>query len=221
MNRCGCERDHQARRVVLTGGPGAGKTAVLELVRQSFCAHVVTLPEAAGIVLGGGFPRGPETPLRQAAQRAIYHVQRELEAVGDARAAAIVVCDRGTVDGAAFWPVTGGKTLWSAVGSTLDDELGRYAVVIHLRTPAVGSGYYNHRNPLRLETEEEAAAIDNRIARLWADHPRRFEIAATAQFLDKAARAIEILRQELPQCCWPAARSHPGPAAVAGAGVSS
>ena len=67
------------RRVVLTGGPGAGKTAVLELIRLFFCVHVRTLPEAAGIVFGGGFPRSDRQVLRQAAQRAIYHVQRELE----------------------------------------------------------------------------------------------------------------------------------------------
>jgi adenylate kinase len=37
---------HERRRVVLTGGPGAGKTALLELIRQSFCSHVKVLPEA-------------------------------------------------------------------------------------------------------------------------------------------------------------------------------
>lgn len=40
-------RAHKRRRVVLTGGPGAGKTATLELIRQSFCEHVHVLPEAA------------------------------------------------------------------------------------------------------------------------------------------------------------------------------
>lgn len=37
---------HKRKTIVLTGGPGAGKTAVLELVRQQFCAHVEVLPEA-------------------------------------------------------------------------------------------------------------------------------------------------------------------------------
>src|SRR5690242_15099817 len=59
MRTCACREDHRKRkRVVLTGGPGAGKTAVLELVRQSFCSHVHVLPEAAGILFTGGFPRG-------------------------------------------------------------------------------------------------------------------------------------------------------------------
>lgn len=75
---CGCANEHGVRRVVMTGGPGAGKSAVLELVKQSFCKHVMVLPEAAGIVFGGGFPRRPDVTSSQSAQRAIFFVQREL-----------------------------------------------------------------------------------------------------------------------------------------------
>lgn len=32
MNPCICHARHDRRRIVLTGGPGAGKTAVLELI---------------------------------------------------------------------------------------------------------------------------------------------------------------------------------------------
>jgi predicted ATPase len=187
--------------VVLTGGPGAGKTALLELIRHCFCRHVVVIPESAGIVFGGGFPRGNLVPLKEAAQRAIFHVQRELEAVGEIGAPALLLCDRGTVDGAAFWPGTDYTPFWTSVGTTLEKELERYHAVIHLRTPPPGSGLYNHSNPLRVETEAQAAAIDEKIALLWAAHPRRFEIEATPNFLEKASRALEILRQQVPVCC--------------------
>jgi predicted ATP-binding protein involved in virulence len=40
MKPCECREPHDHRRIVLTGGPGAGKTAVLELIRQYFCSHV-------------------------------------------------------------------------------------------------------------------------------------------------------------------------------------
>lgn len=56
MVACECNDVHKRKRIVLTGGPGAGKTALLELIRQSFCAHVKVLPEAASIIFGGGFP---------------------------------------------------------------------------------------------------------------------------------------------------------------------
>jgi predicted ATPase len=196
---CHCTGPHQRRRIVLTGGPGAGKTAVLELVHQSFCKHVKVLPEAAGIVFGGGFPRSEEGEVLRADQRAIFYVQRELEAVGDSSDAAIVLCDRGTVDGVAYWP--GPDDLFSAVGTTLEEQIRRYDAVIHLRTPSVG---YNHQNPLRIESQAQASAIDAHIDQVWAGHPRRFTIEASPDFLTKATRALEILRAEMPECC----RSH-------------
>lgn len=205
MTTCECKTPHERRRVVLTGGPGAGKTAMLELIRQAFCVHVRVLPEAAGVVFGGGFPRANDAGVRCAAQRAIFFVQRELEAAADASDAAITLCDRGTVDGAAYWPGPG--DLWTAVGTTLDQQLARYHAIIHLRTPASGRGY-NHDNPLRIESPTEAANIDERIAAVWSTHPRRFVVEAAPDYLAKARKALSILRQQLPECC----RQHVVPA---------
>ena len=199
MVECECAEPHERRRVVLTGGPGAGKTAVLELIRRSFCAHVKVLPEAAGIVFGGGFPREDDAACRRAAQRAIFYVQRELEAAGDSHHPAIVLCDRGTLDGLAYWPGSS-DDFWSGLNTTLGDELARYDAVIHLRTPALDHGY-NQQNPLRTESATAAAEIDGRILRAWEPHPRRFIVDSSSSFLDKAARALEILRAEMPECC--------------------
>ena len=202
MKPCGCKEVHVRKSIVLTGGPGAGKTAVLELIRKSFCEHVVVLPEAASLLFRGGFPRRVDPPARRAAQRAIYFVEKELErCAGEGEEPAIVLCDRGTLDGAAYWPGPG--ELWTEVGSTRGDELARYAAVIHLRPPAEESGY-DWSNPVRTETAAEAAAIDRRIAEAWTGHPRRFFVESTPDFLQKALKAVELLRLELPACC----RSH-------------
>lgn len=198
MKPCDCTERHDRRRVVLTGGPGAGKTAALELVRLFFCAHVHTLPESAGIVFGGRFPRDGRTEIRQSAQRAIFHVQRELEATEDSDNAAVVLCDRGTVDGAAYW--VGPGDLFSSVGTTRELELSRYHAVIHLRTPSTPDAYAQ-TNPLRVESLQEAGAIDARIAESWRGHPRLFEVPATEDFLTKVAHALRILRGEVPECC--------------------
>lgn len=199
MGKCECSEVHARRRVVLTGGPGAGKTALLELIRQSFCSHVRILTESAGIVFGGGFPREDDAICRRAAQRAIFHVQRELEAVGDNHNPAIVLCDRGTIDGLAYWPGPADE-FWAAMGTTLERELARYDAVIHLRTPALEQGY-NNQNPLRTESAATAAEIDARIALAWARHPRKLVVEPSSEFLDKATRAIQVLRDELPACC--------------------
>ncbi|QGF23795.1 ATP-binding protein [Raineyella fluvialis] len=196
---------HQRRRVVVTGGPGAGKTALLELVRQTFCSHVVVVQESAGVVFGGGFPRKDTVACRQAGQRAIYYVQRELEAVSDSTAPAVEVCDRGTVDGTAYWPGAA-EEYWASLGTTLERELARYDAVIHLRTPRADQGY-NRQNPLRIESAEDAAAIDARILTAWAPHPHRHVVAPSAAFLDKVSEAIELLRREIPACCGGALRA--------------
>ena len=199
MVTCACAEPHQTRRVVLTGGPGAGKTAVLEMVRRSLCQHVRVLPEAASIVFGGGFPRENDVGCRRAAQRGIYHIQRELEVTGDSHNAAIVLCDRGTVDGLAYWPGPI-EDFWASTGTTLEAELRRYSAVIHLRTPTSEQGY-NRQNPVRTESSSAAARIDAVILDAWERHPHRYLVEATGDFLEKAAEALAIVRGQLPECC--------------------
>ena len=81
---CECTDVHKRRRAVLTGGPGAGKTALLELIHQSFCSHVKVLPEAASVVFGGGFPTEDDPTSRRAAQRAIFRCSTRVgESAGD------------------------------------------------------------------------------------------------------------------------------------------
>lgn len=198
MKPCDCTERHTHRRVVLTGGPGAGKSAVLELIRLFFCEHVHTLPESASIIFGGRFPRNHRAAIQQAAQRAIYHVQRELESTADIDNAAVVLCDRGTIDGSAYW--AGDGDLFTSVGTSRENELLRYDAVIHLRTPT-SLRAYNHDNPLRIESLEEAGAIDARILDQWAGHPRRFVVPATDDFLNKASHVLALLREEVPECC--------------------
>lgn len=198
MHACRCTERHETHRVVLTGGPGAGKTAILEFMRLAFCRHVAILPEAAGVVFGGGFPRADDAVRLRAAQRAIFHLQRELEETTADDNAAVVVCDRGTPDGSVYWPGPG--NLWDAVGTTSVAELARYSAVIHLRTPSELNGY-NYRNPLRKESPDEALAIDERLGALWSRHHGYTEVPATEDFLVKARRALELLRGQVPPCC--------------------
>lgn len=185
--------------IVITGGPGAGKTAVLELAAKSFCEHVAVLPEAATIVFGGGFWRKPSRPAREAAQKAIFHVQQQLEqlVIGEGKSN-VILCDRGTLDGLAYWPGSD-ASFFKSMETTRKKELAHYSVVIHLRTPAKEQGY-NHANPLRTETAQEARQIDNKILKSWKGHPNFHLINGTAFFMEKARRTIEIIRREVPPC---------------------
>ena len=187
------------RKVVVTGGPGAGKTALLETVRHHFCEHVAVLPEAASLLYRGGFPRDSDPSTQRAAQRAIYRVQRELEEIAEAHEGPhLVLCDRGTLDGIAYWPDSP-DGWFRDLGTSLEAEYARYHAVIHLRTPAKRNGY-NRQNPLRIESAKQAAAIDKRIAEIWSKHPRRFVVEAQDDFVQKVKRGIEIIHQLAPSC---------------------
>jgi predicted ATPase len=198
---CSCNlSSHAPRLVVFTGGPGAGKTTALDVARRAFCKHVVVLPESATLLYGGGFPRKSTLPTRRAAQRAIFHVQRELEqAALDEGQAAVVLCDRGLLDGLAYWP-DDEASFFASVRTTREAVLARYAAVVHLRVPGDGDGY-DHKNPLRVETPDQARALDARTFEAWTGHPRRVEINSTHDFMEKIRRAIAVVRAEIPGCC--------------------
>jgi AAA domain-containing protein len=171
---------------------------VLELASRQLCSHLVFVPEAAGILFRGGFPR-PATPEQhRATQRAIFRVQHELEQMAAvARPGASTLCDRGTVDGLAYWPGPE-AAFFAEVGSSLEEELSHYRAVIHLEVPDAANYQVDAR--LRPEPHAQAVEIDRRILRAWARHPRRVVILHSNDFLEKARRALEAIRQSLPEC---------------------
>lgn len=91
-------------KIVLTGGPCAGKTTMTQIFSQVFNSQAVVLPEVASMLFGGGFPRWQEKTAADSAQRAIYHVQCEMEAAYQSHFPDHhLILDRGTLDGAAYW----------------------------------------------------------------------------------------------------------------------
>lgn len=198
---CQCRQDgHAPKLIAVTGGPGAGKTAVLEMATRVFCRHVLILPEAASVVFTNGFPR-KNGEIAKATQRVIYHWQRELERVtllseGDA---SVILCDRGTLDGLAYWNGDE-RSFFEQFSTTRDEQLARYAAVVHLHTPDALNGY-NHQNHVRNETPEEAKVLDERIMACWAGHANRIEVHNHVDFMTKAADALRVIRGELPECC--------------------
>lgn len=172
-------------RIVLTGGPGGGKTTAADLFQREIGEHVVVVPEAATLLFAGGFPRVDEPLARRAVQRAIYHVQRNLEDVQSARyPGRILICDRGTVDGAAYWPPTEGD-FFASLGSTLEDELARYDAVIFFETAAAGGSSIQGNNPHRTEDLQSALDLDRTLRQLWMKHPRFVLVPHNASFFKK------------------------------------
>lgn len=165
---------------------------MLEVLRRQVGALVHILPESASIVFGGGFPRRTDVVGRRAAQRAIFHVQCELERMAlETPEVGALVCDRGTLDALAYWPDPW-ESFFGELGTSLEREFARYDAVVHLRVPSASAGY--HATGLRIESQDEASAIDRRLLEVWSAHPRRVVIENATDFLTKTAASVEAIR---------------------------
>jgi predicted ATPase len=180
-------------RVVLTGGPGGGKTTAVDLFRREIGERVVVVPEAATMLFRGGFPRSNEIHARRSVQSAIFHVQRNLEDVQSALyPERILLCDRGTIDGAAYWP-GGAAEFFDFVGSTLAKELARYDAVLFFETAAAGGMSIEGGNPARVESNEQAVELDRRLRDLWLKHPRAVVVPHHPSFVKKIMLGLVAL----------------------------
>jgi predicted ATPase len=186
-------------RVVLTGGPGGGKTTAADLFRREIGDRVIVVPEAATLLFTGGFPRPVQSDAQRSAQTAIYQVQRGLEDIQAAQYPdRILLCDRGTVDGGAYWP-DGADDFYETVGSSHADELARYDAVIFFETAALGHHGFESENRYRTESQQEAIELDGRLRALWSPHPHFTVVPHAASFFRKMTIGLGLLESLLAQ----------------------
>ncbi len=183
------------KRIVITGGPGGGKTTAADLFRREIGESVVVVPETATILFAGGFPRYTDAPSLRSVQTAIFHLQRNLEDVQSQHYPdRLLLCDRGTVDGAAYWPDEPAD-FFAAMSSCLEEELLRYQAVIFMETAGTGGLSIEGGNPQRVETLSEACQLDLRLRSLWSQHPRYLFIPHQMSFIAKIQSALHALTQ--------------------------
>lgn len=182
------------RRIVLTGGPGGGKTTAADLFRRELGEGVVIVPEAATLLFSGGFPRSDEINARRSLQSAIYHVQTNLEDVQSAMYPnRILLCDRGTVDGGAYWP-RGCEDFCQNMGTTLALEFSRYDAVVFFESAAVGGiPVMEGGNPTRREDVTQALEVDTQLRTIWSQHPNFIHIPHEDSFLKKVMNGLDAL----------------------------
>lgn len=182
-------------KIVLTGGPSAGKTVVADTILHQFRDRVAVVPECASILFKGGFPRGTTPSQITHQQKAIYHVQVELEAViEEQNPGKLIVCDRGTLDGLAYWP-EGHGDFFKQLKTTLHDEIKRYDFVFHLESAA--TSHFDRSNPVRTEGPQIAHELDHKIKAIWASHPKRIVIKDAHFFSEKIAHVLDVVREIL------------------------
>ena len=184
-------------KLVLTGGPSGGKTTLAQAIQKEFTSQVIVIPEAASIVYGGGWPRRKTQVGVQHQQRAIFYVQRELESLLLAEnPGRLLICDRGSLDGTAYWPGPGpAADFLASVGTSVEQEVERYDWVMHLDTAAASN--YDLTNPLRNENFEEAWKLNEAVQEAWSTHPQRFVINnhESGHFIEKLQRALLVVER--------------------------
>lgn len=184
-------------RIVLTGGPGAGKSVITAALAAARPERRVAVPEAATQVYRTLGTRWDRLDLagRRDVQVRIYHLQVEQEARLEAEhPGKVLLLDRGTVDGAAYWP-EGPDDYWRILGTTLDAELARYHAVIWMESCAAIPGAYDGEtsNPARFEDAATALAAGRALLDLWAGHPRLHRVGAYPTIEGKLAAVGALL----------------------------
>ena len=179
------KQDTSPRFIVLTGGPGGGKTALIrELAADpDWRGRLLALPEA--ISVAGQTGVSMREPLFQ---RLMVEVQRGMEDAvaralepGDGR---IILCHRGTLDPLAYWLDRG----WP------EEEFFAY-------TPTTRDEHYRRwPEAHRPEQSDDAIRLDRLLERVWSGYPAYHRIDNTGRdWPAKAAAALAILTAHLPQ----------------------
>lgn len=192
-------------KIVLTGGPCAGKSSILKSVKTRFVEKgyaVYALPEAATLFSEAGadfLTKDARLSFVTELSKLKYQLAIEdsmTQIAQNCGKPAIMVCDRASMDTAAYISQDVWKSMMSEINATeesLRDD--RYDAVIHLCTAAKGAEeFYSLRNnACRSESIGFARVIDDNLIRAWQNHPRYFMVNAEIYFENKVQKVMDII----------------------------
>lgn len=189
------------KRIVITGGPCAGKTSAMGYLREQLAdvgVAAVFVPEAAtDLILAGTAPWTCTSMLEFQTQVIALQLEREAAALEEAVGLgdALVICDRGVCDSHAYLADEEYATALAANGLTEQDALARYGAIFHLESVAIAdeAAYTQANNDARFENAAEAALADKRTLDAWAAHPNLRAIANEATFEVKAQNLADAI----------------------------
>lgn len=202
------------KRIVLTGGPCAGKTTALVKVIEHFSSlgyKVFTIPEVPTMFTQAGmnyltsnkafFFEGEKATLQTQLhlEDCFYKMAQTLEQP------VLIVCDRGVMDISAYLTSEDWQKIIGEVGCTqtqLRDE--RYDAVLHLVSAADGAEqfYTTANNAQRLEQADEkglqiARELDKKVIEAWTGHPHLRVINNHEDFDNKLNRVLKEISNVL------------------------
>lgn len=187
-------------KIVITGGPCAGKSTALSWVQREFTQlgyTVLFVPETATELISGGV--APWTCGNTADyQKCQLMLQLEKEKIFEIAARTmnadkiLIVCDRGALDSKAYMNDLEFNKAVQLIGSNEVDLRDSYDAVFHLVTAAKGAHEYytTANNSARTETPEQAVVLDDKLISAWTGHPHFRVIDNSSTFENKMKSLI-------------------------------
>ena len=195
------ESPKKITKIVITGGPCAGKSTAMSWIQETFNKKgyaVLFIPETATeLIMGGAAPWTLES--NYDFQTAVLKLQIEKEKVFEQAAQKLydknkilIVCDRGTLDGKGYMSKYEFQKLLKSLNLTETHLKDEYDGVFHLVTAAKGAEqfYTLENNQARTETKEEAVEKDNNLISAWAGHPHLRIIDNSTDFENKMKKLM-------------------------------
>lgn len=194
------EKQMEITKIVITGGPCAGKTTAMSWIQSNFTKMgytVLFVPETATELITGGI--APWTCGSNVDyQKCQMKLQLEKEKIFAQGAATmpvqkvLIVCDRGALDNKAYMTNLDFACVLESLGCNEVELRDNYDAVFHLVTAAKGAEkfYTTANNAARTETVEQAAALDDKLIAAWTGHPHLRVIDNATDFEDKLKRLI-------------------------------
>ena len=207
LNFDGNEKEVSITKIVLTGGPCAGKTTASTWISNYFSKRgytVLFVPETATELISNGVtPWGCGSNMDyQSYQVKLQKVKEEIfeEASKTMKSDKIlIVCDRGMLDNKAYMTDLDFKELMKRFGTSETKERDSYDAVFHLVTAAKGAeqAYTLANNEARTETAEQARELDDKIIAAWTGHPHFRIIDNSTEFEQKLERLLKEIASYL------------------------
>lgn len=199
--------NNKITRIVLTGGPCAGKTSALELIVDHFTNKgykVFTIPEMPTLFTQSGMNYLTKNKdFFYEGEKATLEMQLAFEDRFTLMAKTLdmpclIICDRGTMDISAYMTAEMWSHLMELAGTSSEELRRRYDAVLHMTTTACGSEefYTTSTNAQRYEQANEegmriARELDRKVYEAWAGHPYLKVIDNQEYFAQKAQKVVE------------------------------
>ena len=205
-------------RIVLTGGPAAGKTTLISRILKEFKQDegwkVITIPETATELISGfGIrPFGNCVSMLDFQYFVISdQLHKEKLALKGAEMVpeenVLIIYDRALFDDKAYITDEEFRDILAHFGKTEAEVLAGYDAVLHLVSCAKGAEFaYNFGNEARYEPLETAREKDELTLKAWQAHPNLRVIDNAVDFEDKLRRGIraiyDCLGMQPPEEAW-------------------